>query len=178
MMHKTIQTSTGMIISLEEPEENEYLMADITLSLSRLCRFNGHCRKFYSVAQHSVNVSLLLPPPLALEGLLHDAAEAYLGDITSPLKSMMPDFKDIERRFEIAIRKQFGLPVDMHPEVKAADLRMLATEQRDLMPALAQPWDITKGVVPLRERIAPMNHEDAYELFMMRYFELVRVRHV
>lgn len=174
MMHKTIQTVSGRTISFLKPEENDYSIIDIAHALSRLCRFNGHCMKFYSVAQHSVSVSLIVRQELALEALLHDAAEAYLGDISSPLKSILGDFRRIEEEFDRALRRAHGLPPEMHPEVKAADLRLLATEQRDLMPVLLTPWDITVGVAPLMGNVKPLAVEDAQKAFLVRYYELTK----
>lgn len=173
-MHKTIQTASGIVISLEDPSANIYSIHDIGYALSQLCRFNGHCTPFYSVAQHCVSVSNIVSPEHALEALLHDAAEAYIGDVTSPLKAMLKDFKEIERKVERSIRISFGLPVELHSEVKAADLRLLATEQRDLMPKLKEPWGITAGVPTLAYHIEPLNSGAAYHLFMDRYLELTR----
>jgi len=85
-MNAWIQTISGRKFPLAEPDPNQIDIEDIAHALSMLCRFNGHCTQFYSVAEHSMHVSHEISNDLALAGLLHDAAEAYLGDVPSPLK--------------------------------------------------------------------------------------------
>ncbi len=107
---------------------------DIAHALSNLCRFNGHVKRFYSVGEHSLYVSTLLDSrELQRWGLMHDAAEAYLGDIVRPIKHKMPEFRAIEDRLLQRIAKRFGLVWPIPPEVFDADDIMLATEFRDLM---------------------------------------------
>jgi len=127
-----ITTATGRRVDYVRVGPEDIDIEDIATALSRECRFAGHCKHFYSVAQHSVLVSRLVPEELALEGLLHDASEAYLKDIPSPLKSLLPDYREIEARFDRAIRRRFGLPETPSPEIKRADLVLLATERRQL----------------------------------------------
>jgi hypothetical protein len=106
---------------------------EIAHSLSMLCRFNGHAREFYSVAQHSVLVALQLPPELRLCGLLHDATEAYCGDMIRPLKRSLPAYQEMEEAIWRVIAERFNLPAKIPQEVKQADTRMLQTERRDLL---------------------------------------------
>lgn len=113
---------------------------EIAHSLSMLCRFNGHCREFYSVAQHSVLVSRMLPPEHRLCGLLHDATEAYCGDMVRPLKRALPSYQEIEARIWEAVAQRFGLPITLPAEVKLADTRMLQTERRDLLAPHRWRW--------------------------------------
>jgi hypothetical protein len=113
---------------------------DIAWALSNLCRYTGHCSPFYSVAQHSIMVASLVPSELALAALLHDAAEAYLGDWSSPLKALLrknavaaAHIREVEEGIDSAISRRFG--VVLHdPRVKWADRVAYATEKRDLMP--------------------------------------------
>lgn len=100
----------------------------IAFSLAHINRFTGHVG-VYSVAQHSVLVAMQLPDELKLSGLLHDAPEAYIGDVSSPLKRLLPDYKLIEDFYHQEIDRQFGVDTECN-EVKSADLRMLVTEAK------------------------------------------------
>lgn len=143
---------------------------DIAASLSNICRFTGHLQDFYSVAQHSVYVSYLVPPEFALEALLHDAAEAYCNDIASPLKALLPDYRRIEKSVESAIAAKFSLPGEMSSQVKNADLIMLATERRDFDIDDGTPWPILEGISARSDVIlCPLSPRQARVLFLQRY---------
>jgi uncharacterized protein len=168
----TILTFGGHYFDLMDPEHSEIRLTDIAHALSHICRFTGHTKVAYSVAQHSVSVSNLVPPALAMQGLLHDAAEAYIGDVSSPLKSLLPSYKLIEKRIERAIFERFGLPADMHPDIKTADLIMLGTERRDLMPnACDQPWPCD-GKPELLMTVVPLPAAEAKAQFIARFLAL------
>ncbi len=171
-MHPTIQTSSGHYVNLKSPEKSYFCVEDIAHALSNLCRFNGHCLKFYSVAQHSVYVSRVVPEEMAMDALFHDAVEAYMGDMTSPLKALLPEYRRMEKLMEAALRKSLKLSPTLHPAIKEADLRMLATEQLTLMPRLTTPWEITKGVRPYTMQIIPSRPGAAFAAFMGRYAEI------
>ena len=96
-----IQTHLGIQFIVLEPRFENIHIGDIAHALSMNCRFNGHCKDFYSVAEHSVHVSRILDddPNLALWGLLHDASEAYITDLPRPVKNAMPQFEEIEERY-------------------------------------------------------------------------------
>lgn len=175
-MKPTILTRTGTYFNLLEPEASVISINDIAAALSNLCRFTGHTNDFYSVAQHSVAVSRLVPPEHALAGLLHDAAEAYIGDVSSPLKHLLPEYKAIEARIEAAIFKNFGLPPVLPACVKQADLVMLATEQRDLMPPHDDVWPLIAKVQPREKKVRPVTSSYALLEFLDRFDELERIR--
>jgi len=135
-----LQTFSGVKFFIRDPRPEDVRIEDIAHALSMVCRFGGHVRKPYSVAEHSVRVSECIAelggtPEEVFWGLMHDAAEAYVGDIIWPLKRQpeLSGYKIVERRVELAICKAFGMSYDMPAIVKHADLVMLATEKRDLM---------------------------------------------
>lgn len=109
-------------------------IGDVANALGNLCRFTGQCARFYSVAEHSWHVSHIVPEELALVGLLHDATEAYCADIARPLKNLLPDYRRVEADIWRAVAEAFGLPVDMPPEIKRADMAMLKLEVEHLLP--------------------------------------------
>lgn len=162
-----IQTYTGRKFHPLAPRADEIDVRDIAHALSLNCRFNGHCRVFYSVAEHSVRVSRLLDGELAMWGLLHDAAEAYLTDLPRPVKCQMPLFDEVETRLLEIIAAHFGLRCPMPAEVKHADDVLLATEARDVMGPAPEPWSF--GGTPLRETIKPMSPAEAERAFLERF---------
>lgn len=155
------------------PQAATISMIDITSGLANECRYAGQCSSFYSVAQHSVLASYLVSEACALEALMHDAAEAYCKDIPRPMKELLPDYKRIERRVDLAIRVRYQLPPECSEEVKHADLVMLATERRDLLPADDTPWLLLKDITPSPSRIEPWTPEVSYARFWQRFSELI-----
>jgi hypothetical protein len=128
----SITTYTGKYFDILNPEVYEFDINEIAVALSNLCRYTGHVNRFYSVAEHSVLVSRLVPSDLALTGLLHDASEAYLGDVSSPLKKLLPEYKAIEERVERAIADYFSIPFPYPEEIKKADKRMYWNERKSV----------------------------------------------
>ncbi|HEX6923785.1 MAG TPA: hypothetical protein VF167_00025 [Longimicrobiaceae bacterium] len=132
-----IRTYTGGRFYLTTPAPEDVRIEDIAHALSQICRFTGHTRRFYSVAEHCVHVSKLVEPRHALWGLLHDAAEAYIGDVARPLKHAygMDGYRRIEILVEAAVLDAFHIPLTpmMEWDVKQADLHMLCVEARDLL---------------------------------------------
>lgn len=171
-----ILTHSGKHFDLIDPQPDMVDALDIAHGLAFICRFNGQCDYFYSVAQHSVLVSQIVPPEVALEALLHDAAEAYIGDVTRPLKLLLPDYRAIEQRVEWAIRAAFDLPSKQSPAVKQADLTLLATERRDLMPSDATEWAVTNGIRPLNKSIHALHPNHAETIFLKRLVGICSVK--
>lgn len=170
-----ISTRSGRRLYLHNPSPAQIHINDIAHGLAHQCRFNGQTNKFYSVAQHSVIVASILPPELKLAGLLHDAAEAYLGDIVQPLKELLPDFGSIEARFADVIGQRFKVDLQHNDAVKKADLIALATERRDLMPMEIVEWPTLNGINPLWKTIKPQNPDKAKAEFLSMYFRLTEI---
>ncbi len=167
-----ILTVSGNYFNFLDPEGSKFDIEDIAHALSNICRFAGHPRAFYSVAQHSVLVSMVVPSEFALAGLLHDAAEAFLGDVARPLKNWLPDYRTLEAQITPIVLQRFGLPRDLPQAVKEADLILLATEQRDLMPAHNDEWALLRNVTPLEHRIQALPPHWAKQGFLARFREL------
>lgn len=178
-MTPDILTSGGTYFHFLEPERSAIDIETIAHALAHICRFTGHTATFYSVAQHSVLVSRLVPPEHALAGLLHDAAEAYLGDVAAPLKMLLPDYKTIEARVEAEVLRRFGLPAKLPPEVKQADRLALALEQHALMPLHDDVWSCDRhpgfDAARLHWRIVPELPIVARRLFVARFRELAAI---
>jgi len=173
-MANSIAIYSGEIFDLENPHLSEFTIVDVAHALSHICRFTGHCNRFYSVAQHSVYVSRLCSPENRLYGLLHDAPEAFIGDVSSPLKRMLPDYRTIEAKVTKAVNERFGLPDVEPPEVKVADLRMLATERLALInsPLDEDKWAFLKTFELAPFPVEPMNSAEAKLFFLQEYIKL------
>ena len=136
-----IQTYTGRLVNPFDIKEGDISIEDIAHSLSMQCRFNGNTNKFYSVAEHSINVSLILrsmPAKTQLLGLLHDATEAYLSDIPTPVKKYLPDYLSIEEKLSTDIYRelhpQYGdLSVNDFYLVNLVDKELTVLEGRGFM---------------------------------------------
>lgn len=124
---------TGRLIDFNHPAPEQIDLTDIAHALSNICRFGGHSGPFYSVAQHSILVAALAPPHLRREALMHDAAEAYLGDVIKPLKILLGDkYSDLEASFESVICDKFCLSWSKMTEVKPYDMQAVEIEHEAL----------------------------------------------
>ncbi len=168
-----ISTWMGRAFNFIEPDPDSICIEDIAHSLSLLCRYNGHTPTHYSVAEHSIRCSYEVPHEFAKQALMHDAAEAYIGDVASPLKALLPDFQRIEEAVEDAVAVAFDLPAYLHPLVKEADLRMLATEKRDILFKDDEEWPVLKDIHPFPDRIFPLRAREA-EFGFLRRWEAVK----
>lgn len=172
-----IQTHSGIRFDILDPKPEMVAIDDIAHALSKLCRFQCQCRWTYTVAQHSIHASYQLGGwrEAQLWLLLHDAAEAYVGDLARPTKSLLPEYKTIEKRILSVIAKKF-IGCDMPPVVAKIDMQMLATERRDLMSRHegVDIWTCLDGVEPFVGRIHPWLPEYAKHAFVERYVELAK----
>jgi hypothetical protein len=164
-----MQTGSGRRFYPLDPRPDDIDIEDIAHALSNLCRFAGHCRLFYSVAQHCVIVSNLLPPRLKLAGLLHDATEAYLVDVPRPLKVALPGYKEIEHRLEAVIAEKFGVDFS-DPRIKRADNIALMTEARDLLGRTPADWGVDE--IPAKIVVHPESPPIAQLMFMQAFNNL------
>lgn len=171
-----MQTYTGKRFYPAAPRAEDICLEDIAHALSLECRFGGHVKQFYSVAQHSLLVAGAvfrfepLHKGITLRALLHDASEAYLKDLPRPLKLHLPDYEKIETDVQDAIDEAFQTTVgyEAYLKIKQADRILLATERRDLLRHQI-PWDeviLDEQVEPLTEPIKPMGPAAAEALFL------------
>jgi hypothetical protein len=164
------QTFSGRAFWPIDPRADEVDIHDIAHALAHQCRFGGHCSRFYSVAEHSVLVSEIVPPEMALSALLHDATEAYCVDVPRPLKPYLAGYKEIEQRIWQAIAERFGLPCDMPAEIKDADNAVLLAEKIELMKPAPMAWNVPGE--PARVKIFGFEPKTAKRIFLARYEEL------
>lgn len=172
-----ILTATGKRFDLYEPDADLIDPRDISHSLSNLCRFNGHTREFYSVAQHCCIVADLVPEEDKLAALLHDSTEAFVGDMVRPLKEWMHAFQDVEHWIWERICTRFNLDLTLPASVHHADLVALATEHRDLMPPDPATWDCLFGIEPAPERIRPWSPTEARLTYHQRLMDQLAIVH-
>lgn len=150
-----IRTFSGQYVNVFDPDPDTILIEDIAHALSRQCRFGGHLPKFYTVAQHSVLCAVSVPSEHALAALLHDAGEAYMLDIPSPIKNRLPEYKKIEDNLMQVIAKKFGFQYPLHEEVKKADKMLLEWE-----------WDrfvLKNNMIPWPSIVAKPNFLEEYK---------------
>ena len=138
------------MLDLANPEAITFDLEDIAHNLARVCRFGGAVDEYYSVASHSVYVAREVeranhPLHVVRGALLHDATEAYLGDMVSGLKRMMPEYRALERRYAHAIEAQYGVVFDGVAAIKDADLRARLSEIRDLFVERPYPRELLLG---------------------------------
>lgn len=153
------------------PEDVDII--DIAHSLSLQCRYAGHVKSFYSVAEHCLHVSRYVPQEFALIGLLHDASEAYLVDIPRPVKRFMPEYKVAEKALEAVIAERFGLQFPWPSDVMDIDNRILLDERAQLISAPPIPWGVD-GLEPAGVTVLGLSPKEAEEEFLGRFLELTQ----
>ena len=170
-----ITTVSGRFFDILKPEEYEYDIEEIATALSNLCRYTGHVNRFYSVAEHSVLVSRIVPVGLSLVGLLHDASEAYLGDVSSPLKKLLSEYRAIEERVEEAIARQFGLSFPYPAAVHEADKRLYWKEREEIANSGVRDRLWHQDLRATRKvEVVGMSPVMAKRMFLSRYREIIR----
>lgn len=158
-------------ISLFQPEESYMDIETIANALSHICRFTGQLNCFYSVAQHSVLVSHLVPIEFALTGLMHDATESFCTDLPKPIKQILPEYSVIEDRFWAPLADSYDLPRQLPECIHIADRIALITESRDMQNG--DDWKTwAPDLQPLPWKIVAQLSSDAYRSFMERFNEL------
>ena len=176
-----IQTSSGMRFYPQNPEKSTFKIQDIAHALSQLCRFGGHTMHFYSVAQHSVLVAEIVESlggskSDQLWGLMHDATEAYMIDLPTPIKALFPEYKVMEKALMKVLQKRFGLAdcgdLEMPAIVKEADAIALRTEAGQLIFGGCADWKITQTHQPYNTDIFALSPMLAQRSFMSRWDDL------
>lgn len=176
-----ITTYTGKKFYHLNPQPEQVNIEDIAHALSMLCRWTGHTRFHYSVAQHSWYCSQLVTPEFALSALLHDSSEAYLGDMNRPLKHYTEAgraYHEVEEKVEAVIFKKFGVPFPLPEVVKVIDTQMLYAEKAQIINAATtldyehNKWGRDETKAPIRiEKWTPRRAE---KMFLRRFEELTK----
>jgi 5'-deoxynucleotidase YfbR-like HD superfamily hydrolase len=145
-LNNTIKVSAGHYVDLANPDPSTIEVKSIAAALSKVCRFGGHCPQFYSVAEHCIHATALAcsegyTGDALIAVFLHDAAEAYIGDMVKPLKVTMPQYGEAEQRIEAAIQAAFGVDFSKWMDViKRFDRAMLKAEKVTMWPEDTENW--------------------------------------
>jgi len=167
-----IQLVNGAYVDLSDLDVGLISVLDVAHALSHICRFTGHARKFYSVAEHCVVASYQSEPEAAYDALMHDCAEALLGDVSSPLKGLLPDYRRLEAEIERRLSEHFRFNYPFSPLVQEVDLRMLATEREQLLKPTREKWAVLAHVKPYPITLEGWPPERAKQEFIDRYLDL------
>lgn len=169
-----MQTLNGHQFWPLDPRPEDFDITEIAESLGKACRYAGHCSGFYSVAEHSVLVSLCVPAEYRLTALMHDATEAYLVDIPRPIKGYLTGYREIEDNLWRAIAERYGCHVNMPQCVKDADNAVLLAEQQQIMAPAPAPWCVPGE--PAAVKIQNLDWVAARDAFLNRFWHLIRGR--
>ena len=169
-----IQTyPSGQVFHLFDPKPIDFVLRDIAHALSMQCRYNGFVSEFYSVAQHSIHVAQCVQERFGITdlkvlrtALLHDAAEAYMGDMVRPLKMKDTFFREVEHSMEAVITEAFDLCWPHPPEIKRADWALLAAERRVLKVTPPQPWVEREEPWPVLDTLGAWHQRVAKAAFL------------
>lgn len=173
------QTRSGRYLDYSNPTPEMFTIEDIAIGLSRECRFSGQTSLTHSVAAHSVLVSLVVPKEYALMGLMHDGSEAFMRDISTPLKRLLPDYRKYEELMQDAVYAMVGIrnvTEEQSRVIKEGDMKIFATERKILMTNDNREWPDGKDHLPLSVTVGGMAEREAYEYFMDRYDSIINDR--
>ncbi len=170
------ETFTGKRFFVLDPRPEDVCIKDIAHSLSQVVRYRGHALRFYTVAEHSVHVAREVRKrggcyTEILRGLLHDAAEAYTGDVPSPIKSSIPALRKSDAAIERVIMEKYGVMVKFPPWIKAIDTNIIVDERRAIMCPSGNVW-ATDHLPPLGIDIRCWNSQQAEAEFSMEFHKL------
>lgn len=168
-----IETVSGKEFHFLDPKPEDIEIEDIAYSLANQCRFTGHV-PFYSVAEHSLLVAAQFADSgdkqLMLAALLHDASEAYLSDIASPIKQFLPEYTKMEEKLQTAIYNKFNIDYNKYADkVKQADIQQLYNEAHYLLKSGGKTWKMFEGkeLSPqVKYRPCLLHPRDAFGSFM------------
>lgn len=170
--YPSIQLVTGNFFDFLNPDSTPVNPEVIARAGSKICRCTGQILgdEIYSIIQHMCHASDAAPKPLKFKALMHDAHEVVVGDMATPLKMICPDYKIVETRAAHSFARTYSLPLDFESEVKEIDLRMAATEKRDIMPP--GEWKMLAGIEPYDFRIVPWSPQKSYQEWLLRFYPL------
>lgn len=165
-----MQSYNSKVIYPLQPKPDDFSLETVAHALALKCRFNGQCKFFYSVAQHSVIVSLHCSQENALWGLLHELDEVFLPDVPRPIKPTIPGWKELAEKHMRAGATAFKLRMPIPDQVHHVDAACLNAEKFDVMGKPPKEW----GQLPPRldYPIEPMSWQDAKQWFIDRYYEV------
>lgn len=169
-----MQTHSGRKFYPLDPRIEDIDFEDVAHHLSMICRYGGAARRFYSVAEHCVLMSRVASPEAALWALLHDAAEAYVGDMVRPLKQNLPAYVEVEDRILLLVAEKAGLDAGIPREVKDLDMRILLDERQAVMAPSECPWTVD-SMEPLGVNIECLPPAYAEIHWLRRFNELTGI---
>lgn len=173
--YPSVKLVSGAWYDFQFPENSTYIVEDIAHGLAKQGRMVGQNRnpnRAYSIAQHCVMGSHAAPEGVQFEFLMHDAPEFVYGDMTTPLKQCCPDYKAMLEAGEAEMAKRYGLPSPMSKACKLVDLKMFATEARDLMTDQGEGFEMLKDIEPYEFKIEEWDTEFAFDAWLSRFHEL------
>lgn len=167
-----MQTASGRPYWPSDPRPEDIFIEDVAHALAMMCRYTGACRDHYSIGEHSVHVSYMVPPEFAFQGLMHDGPEYVLNDMNRPTKNDLPDYQALEELNWRAFARRFGLPYELDPSVKRADTAILLAERAATLNPSHLPWDWARGYAVPDVKIECWDWRTAEKKFLERFYEL------